>query len=166
MIDLNKAATVFIGRRGENHFRKLEFDVSSLIGDEYPGEALTALYKRPDGTAYPVATSYAEGVLTWSPGAADTEITGVGRLEIRVTQEDVVGKSARVLTVVEDALADGIAEPPEPPAQEWLNRVLSALAALDANDATRCSISCITRWAVCATRCIPAPESSSTTCTR
>lgn len=135
MIDLNKAATVFIGRRGENHFRKLEFDVSSLLGDEYPGEALTALYKRPDGAAYPVATSYAEGVLTWSPGAADTEITGVGRLEIRVTQEDVVGKSARVLTVVEDALADGIAEPPEPPAQEWLNRVLPALAALDANDA-------------------------------
>lgn len=40
----------------------------------------------------------------------------------------------RILTVVEDALVDGIAEPPEPPAQEWLNQVLTALAELDISD--------------------------------
>lgn len=134
MIDLTKAATVFIGRQGENHFRNLEFDVSSLLGDEYPGKTLTAIYKRPDGVAYPVVTSYADGVLTWSPGLTETEIVGVGQLEIRVTHEDVVGKSVRVLTIVEEALADGIVEPPEPPAQEWLNQVLTALAAIDVND--------------------------------
>jgi hypothetical protein len=134
MIDLTKAATVFIGRQGENHFRNLEFDVSSLLGDEYPGETLTAIYKRPDGVAYPIVTSYADGVLTWLPGSTETEIVGVGQLEIRVTHEDVVGKSARVLTIVEEALADGIVEPPEPPAQEWLNQVLTALAAIDVND--------------------------------
>ena len=134
MIDLTKAATVFIGRQGENHFRNLEFDVSSLLGDEYPGETLTAIYKRPDGVAYPVVTSYADGVLTWSPSSTETEIVGVGQLEIRVTHEDVVGKSVRVLTIVEEALADGIVEPPEPPAQEWLNQVLTALAAIDVND--------------------------------
>lgn len=134
MIDLTKATTVFIGRQGENHFRNLEFDVSSLLGDEYPGETLTAIYKRPDGVAYPVVTSYADGVLTWSPSSTETEIVGVGQLEIRVTHEDVVGKSVRVLTIVEEALADGIAEPPEPPAQEWLNQVLTALAAIDVND--------------------------------
>jgi len=134
MIDLTKAATVFIGRQGENHFRNLEFEVSSLLGDEYPRETLTAIYKRPDGVAYPVVTSYADGVLTWSPGSTETEIVGVGQLEIRVTHEDVVGKSVRVLTIVEEALADGIAEPPEPPAQEWLNQVLTALAAIDVND--------------------------------
>ena len=135
MIDLKKSSTVFIGRRGENHFRKLEFDVSSLLGDGYPSETLTAIYKRPDGVAYPVVTSCSDGVLTWSPGATETEIVGVGQLEIRVTHEDVVGKSVRVLTIVEEALSDGIAEPPEPPAQEWLNQVLSALAAIDVNDA-------------------------------
>ncbi|WP_242871690.1 hypothetical protein [Acetanaerobacterium elongatum] len=73
-------------------------------------------------------------MLTWSPSSTETEIVGVGQLEIRVTQEDVVGKSVRVLTIVEEALADGIAEPPEPPAQEWLNQVLTALAAIDVND--------------------------------
>ncbi|WP_169008408.1 hypothetical protein [Faecalispora jeddahensis] len=134
MIDLKKAATVFIGRRGENHFRNLEFDVSSLLGDEYPGETLTAIYKRPDGVSYPVTTSYADGILTWSPSATDTLLVGVGQLEIRVTYGEVIGKSARVLTIVEEALADGIAEPPEPPAQEWLNLVLAALAALNVND--------------------------------
>lgn len=134
MIDLTKSATVFIGRQGENHFRNLEFDVSSLLGDEYPGETLTAIYKRPDGIAYPVVTSYADGVLTWLPGSTETEIVGVGQLEIRVTHEDVVGKSVRVLTIVEEALADGIVEPPKPPAQEWLNQVLTALAAIDVND--------------------------------
>lgn len=134
MIDLTKAATVFIGRQGENNFRNLEFDVSNLLGDEYPGETLTAIYKRPDGVTYPVVTSYADSVLTWSPGSTETEIVGVGQLEIRVTHEDVVGKSVRVLTIVEEALADGIVEPPEPPAQEWLNQVLTALAAIDVND--------------------------------
>lgn len=134
MIDLTKASTVNIGRRGENHFRSIEFDVSSLLGDEYTGEALTAIYKRPDGTAYPVVTSYTPEVLTWSPSAADTEYAGVGQLEIRVVLGGVVGKSVRVLTIVEEALADGIVTPPEPPAQEWLNQVLSALAALDIDD--------------------------------
>jgi len=134
MIDLTKASTVNIGRRGENHFRSIEFDVSSLLGDEYTGETLTAIYKRPDGTAYPVVTSYTPEVLTWSPSAADTEYAGVGQLEIRVVFDDVVGKSVKVLTIVEEALADGIATPPEPPAQEWLNQVLSALAVLDIDD--------------------------------
>ena len=131
MIDLTKASTVQIGRRGEHHFRNIEFDVSSLLGGTYPGAALNAIYKRPDGIAYPVITTYADEVLTWSPSATDTLLIGVGQLEIRVTYGDVVGKSVRILTIVEEALADGIAEPPEPPAQEWLNQVLSALAELD-----------------------------------
>jgi hypothetical protein len=41
MIDLTKASTVFIGRRGEHNFRNLEFDVSSLLDGTYPGAALT-----------------------------------------------------------------------------------------------------------------------------
>jgi len=134
MIDLTKVATVFIGRRGEHHYRNIEFDVSSLLEDGYPGASLNAIYKRPDGIAYPVVTNYVDGVLTWSPSATDTVQVGVGRLEIRVTDGDVVGKSVRILTIVEDALEDGIVEPPEPPAQEWLNQVLSALAELDVEE--------------------------------
>ncbi len=131
MIDVSKANTVFIGRRGEHHFRNIEFDVSSLIAGVHSGESLHAIYKRPDGETYPVVTSYSNGVLTWSPSAADTDVAGVGKLEIRVMDGEVVGKSARVLTVVEDALADGSTAPPDPPAQEWLNKVLAALSALD-----------------------------------
>lgn len=134
MIDLTKASTVHIGRRGEHHFRNIEFDVSSLLGDDYPGAALQAIYKRPDGAAYPVVTNYADSVLTWSPSATDTEIVGVGQLEIRVVFGDVIGKSVKVLTIVEEALVDGIVTPPEPPAQEWLNQVLSALAELDIDE--------------------------------
>ena len=134
MIDLTKAVTVFIGRRGEHHFRNLEFDVSSLLDGTYPETALNAIYKRPDGIAYPVVTTYADGVLTWSPNSTDTQLVGVGQLEIRVTYGDVVGKSVRILTIVEESLADGIVDPPEPPAQEWLNQVLSALAELDIDE--------------------------------
>jgi hypothetical protein len=134
MIDLTKAVTVFIGRRGEHHYRNIEFDVSSLLEEKYPGASLNAIFKRPDGIAYPVVTSYANGILTWSPSATDTSIVGVGRLEIRVTYGEVVGKSIQILTILEDALVDGIVEPPEPPAQEWLNQVLSALAELDGNE--------------------------------
>ncbi|WP_100330413.1 hypothetical protein [Bacillus xiapuensis] len=134
MIDITKAVTVSIGRRGEHHYRNIEFDVSGLLEEKYPSASLNAIFKRPDGIAYPVVTSYADGILTWSPSATDTSIVGVGRLEIRVTYGDVVGKSIQILTIVEDALVDGIAEPPEPPAQEWLNQVLSALAELDINE--------------------------------
>ena len=134
MIDLTKAVTVFIGRRGEHHYRNIEFDVSSLLEEKYPSASLNAIFKRPDGIAYPVVTNYADGVLAWSPSATDTSIVGVGRLEIRVTYGEVVGKSIQILTIVEDALVDGIVEPPEPPAQEWLNQVLSTLAGLDINE--------------------------------
>lgn len=134
MIDLTKVATVFIGRRGEHHYRNIEFDISSLLEDGYPGTSLNAIYKRPDGIAYPVVTNYVDGVLTWSPSATDTLLVGVGRLEIRVNYGEVIGKSVRILTIVEDALVDGIVEPPEPPAQEWLNQVLSALAELDVDE--------------------------------
>jgi hypothetical protein len=134
MIDLTKAATVIIGRRGEHHFRQLEFDVTSLLDNTYTGAALSAIYMRPDGIAYPVVTTYADNVMTWSPSATDTSLVGVGRLEIRVTDGEVVGKSVRILTIVEEALVDGIVDPPDPPAQEWLNQVLTALATLDVND--------------------------------
>ncbi|HFI2424486.1 TPA: hypothetical protein ACGPRU_004242 [Bacillus paranthracis] len=134
MIDITKAVTVSIGRRGEHHYRNIEFDVSSLLEEKYPSASLNTIFKRPDGIAYPVVTSYADGVLTWSPSATDTSIVGVGRLEIRVTYGEVVGKSIQILTIVEDALVDGIVEPPEPPAQEWLNQVLSALTELDVNE--------------------------------
>ena len=134
MIDLTKAVTVFIGRRGEHYYRNIELDVSSLLENKYPSAALNAVYLRPDGIAYPVVTNYADGVLIWSPSATDTSVVGVGRLEIRVTYGEVVGKSVQILTIVEDALVDGIVEPPEPPAQEWLNQVLSALAELDIHE--------------------------------
>ena len=79
MIDLSKTYTVNIGRRGEHHFRNIEFDVSSLLGNDYPSASLQAIYKRPDGTAYPVVTSYTTGVLKWSPSATDTIDAGVGQ---------------------------------------------------------------------------------------
>ena len=131
MIDITKTATVFIGRRGEHHFRQIDFDVSSLLDDKYSGSDLHAIYKRPDGIAYPVVTSFTDGVLTWSPNSTDTETIGVGRLEIRVVNSEVVGKSVTLLTIVEAALEDGDTSPPDPPAQEWVNQVLAALAEID-----------------------------------
>lgn len=134
MINLTKATTVFIGRQGEHYFRQLNFDVSSMLGDEYIGTSLHAIYKRPDGTIYPVVTTYEDEVLTWSPSATDTLVAGVGRLEIRVVVGDVIGKSVRVLTLVEEAIEDVGGSPPDPPAQEWLNKVLSTLSELDIHE--------------------------------
>lgn len=131
MIDLTKKITVFIGRKGEHHYRQIEFDVSSLLMDEYPSSALYAFYKRPDGITYPVVTNYIDGILTWSPSATETASIGVGRLEIRVVNGEVIGKSVNILTIVEPALDDGGSAPPDPPAQEWVNQVLMALAEID-----------------------------------
>lgn len=90
MIDLTKAATVSIGRRGEHRYRNIKFNVSSLLEEGYPSASLNAIYKRQDGITYPGITTYSDGVLTWSPSATDTLQVGVGRLEIRVTDDDTV----------------------------------------------------------------------------
>lgn len=46
MIDLTKAATVSIGRRGEHRYRNIKFNVSSLLEEGYPSASLNAIYKR------------------------------------------------------------------------------------------------------------------------
>jgi len=131
MIDLTKTSTIYIGRHGEHHYRQIEFDVSSLLKDEHPSSALHAFFKRPDGITYPVVTNYNDGTLTWSPSATDTANVGVGRLEIRVVNGEVIGKSVNIITIVEPALDDGGSAPPDPPAQEWVNQVLMALSEID-----------------------------------
>ncbi len=43
MIDVSKANTIFIGRRGEHHLRNIEFDFSSLIAGSHSGESHNAI---------------------------------------------------------------------------------------------------------------------------
>ena len=101
--------TVFIGRRGENLFRVISFDVASL-GD---GQ-ITAMFLRPgEALASPVNVEAENGIATWSPSAWATQIAGVGKIEFRVSRpEDVLGKTVIYYCQIANSLNAGDAPPP------------------------------------------------------
>jgi hypothetical protein len=122
-----------IGVQGENVSREVQMDVTEWI-EKYPNGHLYILFKRyNDQWGYPVATTYEDGILTWTPSVADTSVPGVGYAEVRMMDAatESVRKSRIIPTVVENSVSglDG-AEVPSP-FREWTNQVLAAATAVE-----------------------------------
>lgn len=121
-----------IGVQGENMAEEVKVDVSDWMA-KYPDGYLYILFKRyNDQYGYPVATTYEDGILTWTPSVADTSVPGIGYAEIRLMDRthEIVKKSRILPTVVENSVSglDG-AEVPSP-FVEWTNQVLAAATAV------------------------------------
>ena len=112
---------ILIGRTGENRFRSVEIDCADWLA-ERPGGALSLVYRRPDGQVYPAVVTVADGVLRWTPTAADLAVPGFGRAEVRLADGEVLGKSACFSAQVLPGLGvvGGAPDPPEP---DWVQRV-------------------------------------------
>ena len=119
---------IFVGVQGENMARQIKMDVSDWM-EKYPNATIYILFK-PYNAQYatPVATTYEDGILTWTPSTADTSVPGTGYAEVRLmyAQDDVVMKS-RVLPAIVENSASGLdgAEVPSP-FEEWTNQILAA----------------------------------------
>lgn len=118
------------GVTGEKGMRKIQIDMRPWLVDMPDGVASMVLI-RPGETssnAYIAATTFVDGILTWSPALADLgEVEGYGQMEIWLeeTENDSVtkrGKSAKVQTFIRQSIADETG--PIPEAQEsWLEQM-------------------------------------------
>lgn len=117
-----------IGVQGENMANEVKMDVSEWV-EKYPNGHLYILFKRyNDQYGYPVATTYEDGILTWTPSVADTSVPGVGYAEVRLmdAENDIVKKSRILPTVVENSVTGNEGGEVPSPFQEWTNQVLAA----------------------------------------
>lgn len=122
MINLNNPPMpLIIGRQGENQYRAIEFDVSDWLS-QYPDGAVSIIFERPDGEKYPVVVGAVSSPAVWTPSAADTAVSGYGKLELRISSGEVLGKSTVIQTTTYPSInGDGTAPPT--PAPDWMQEV-------------------------------------------
>lgn len=117
-----------LGRRGENHARKVVFDVLEKWREGY-GEGVASLIVQRNGDAqpYPVAVTEEDGALVWRVSSVDTAVAGEGAAELRYTVGDTIVKSQIYKTRVRETLGNS-GETPPPDYQSWVDEVLQAAA--------------------------------------
>lgn len=123
-------STLKLGRKGENEFRTIEFDVAPWLAD-YPNGSISVVYMRPDGVVYPPEVTTTNGVTSWVITSVDTAAAGAGYAEIRLIDGDVVGKSARINTMVYLAINGTEVAPPAPDWTVVAAQILSTIGNLD-----------------------------------
>ena len=93
---------VFVGRRGEQGMRRVQFDVSAWL-EINSGFTIEILAIRPgEETVYhPAEVTVSDGVLTWVPDPIDTELAGTGRMLVRGEDENgnVIKSSERTFVI-------------------------------------------------------------------
>lgn len=117
---------ICIGYEGEHLARQVCFDLSEWFNTYGAGSA-ELIYRRPgDENAYPVATECEEKMVLWTVTATDTARAGLfGEAELRYYVGETLVKSAASYVTVLDAM--GVpAEPPDEPAEAWLDEVLAS----------------------------------------
>ena len=129
MYDVERLPIVLpLGRQGENLARELRFDLSGWLAQHPAGRAEIVAERPGEGVPY-VAGTRLEGVaLVWEITAGDTAAAGEGRMEIRLTEENVVCKSAVTCTAIAHSIDGEAGELPEA-APDWVQQVQDAAEA-------------------------------------
>ena len=131
MVKIDQLQYLQIGVQGENLTEDIEIDISAWVEKYGPVDTDTTIgiLFRPYNSevASPMASSYADGVLTWTVTISATTTVGVGYSEIRMfnSATGLVKKSRIVPTAVENSVTGIVANPPEP-YTDWYNAVLAA----------------------------------------
>ena len=90
-------APLYIGKEGENCFRAITVDIGAWLA-QYENCQVTAMFQRPDGAVYQVPLEKKSNVVIWKPTANDT-YPGLGKLELRIQKDEMLGKSCSITTV-------------------------------------------------------------------
>lgn len=93
---------VVIGRREENAYCEVVFQIQEWL-DEWPGASVEALYWRPDGKMTILASGETGESFSWIPSRTDTEIPGVGCVELRIMSGETLGKKAPIFVMIRNA---------------------------------------------------------------
>ena len=120
-----KLSSIDLGRQGENLARTIEIDVSAYL-EKWPEADISLLVKRKsDHNPYVADTHIENGILYWPITAAETELAGDGKIELRVICGNVIAKSATGNIRVVASMTGLEGDVPEP-AESWVNQVLDA----------------------------------------
>ena len=117
-------STLCLGVQGENKSRIIQIDVSDWL-KEFPNANINILVTRPtETTPYIANTSVINGIFTWLISDSDTTYSGLGKAELRATQDDIIKKSLTYLTSIKESL-EGVPSPlPPEPSESWVNAVI------------------------------------------
>ena len=111
MLKINEVTRLYLGAQGENLANTIEIDMSDWLAD-YPNGTVTIWHKRNGDTA-PAPTGAAldreQGILRWSPTSTDTYVQGEGEAEVRLSENNIIKKTKKIVTGVAKAVtgADG-----------------------------------------------------------
>ena len=112
--DVCKLSRLMLGRQGENAATVIEIDVSEWMA-QWPYADYQVLHQRDDeDVPYEVEAVLNGSVLEWTVTDTDTAIPGKGYAEIRALEGDLIKKSRRIETYVEEALGSATGEAPSP----------------------------------------------------
>ena len=106
MLKINELARLYLGIQGENGVRSITVDVSAWI-NLYPNGSVTVWHKRcGDSTPSATGAEYDSDTqtVTWDITSVDTIVAGIGEAEFRLIENDVIKKTAKVMTGVSPAV--------------------------------------------------------------
>ena len=112
---------IFIGRRTDNEVREFAMDISELIACMDNGFSIrccACLPNTSDDLAYPISSDYyrIEGnTLWWTPTSADTSVTGYGKFQIALYNQDGQLVNSRIYRTQIGKTLGIEGTPPEPP---------------------------------------------------
>ena len=123
--DIKNTKVIYLGRQGENLARTIEIDVSSMLM-KWPDATISLLVQRnQEDTFYLAPVVIENGILKWTITNADTEIAGIGKIEVRAIRDDAIMKSATMKICVENSLGGTETDVPDP-VQTWVDTIVAA----------------------------------------
>ena len=125
-------AMITLGRQGENHARRIQFNLSPWQMEYGIGTPALIHKRNGDHIAYPVPLDIEGMAAYWDVTSADTENVGNGKCELTYYVDNVIVKSAIFQTNVQPSMNDEIGNEPEA-LPNWIDKInLSTEAANDA----------------------------------
>lgn len=117
---------ISIGRETETGVTDIRIDCTDWL-ERWPGMAISAMYRPPEGEPYIVLAEMIGNSLVWHVSDADTAAAGTGRLELTGIAEGKRKLSALVDVQVARRM-EGAAGPMPEAAKPWADEVMAAAA--------------------------------------
>lgn len=128
--ELSNVGAIPLGRTGEHNATRVIIDATEWQ-EEYPNGALALLVRNPDGAVYPAEVTTDSYVLTWIVTKDETAIAGNGEIELILSADGYIVKSARCATQIDAALTQNTDSLPES-TPEWVSQLIAALPEVSA----------------------------------
>lgn len=122
--DMDKKTLLYLGYVGENLHRRILIDCKREF-EEMPGAIPALVVTAPNGLKYPVDVTVEGNTVIWDITNSDLIHHGNGEIQLTLTKDSEVGKSAKCRTKVDESIEpDG--EAPDP-IENWLIRAENLL---------------------------------------